>query len=143
MEYAGEGTDDLPYCLVVTYILPLNVETLSLMAGSSAVEGYGNSQNNVINGNENDNILGGGNGADRLRGYAGNDNNLLGDNGDDPLEGGFGNDYLHGGARSTSSGAGSATTIRVVDSEQNHRQYRRGATIMTHSSPAGSALTAR
>ncbi len=126
----------------MTYILPLNVETLSLMAGSSAVEGYGNSQNNVINGNENDNILGGGDGEDRLRGYAGNDE-LYGDSGDDTLEGGFGNDYLHGGAGIDTMWGGIGNDNYVVDQESDSiTEFSGEGFDVVHSYAASYALSA-
>lgn len=82
----------------VTYGLGSNVENLSL-TGSGAIEGNGNSLNNVITGNARNNILSGGAGNDTLIGNAGADN-LFGGGGDDLLVGGAGNDNLRGNAGS-------------------------------------------
>ena len=71
----------------VSYMLTANVESLTL-TGSAAINGFGNSLNNVINGNNANNYLDGGAGVDSLVGGAGNDT----------LNGGFGNDMLDGGA---------------------------------------------
>jgi Ca2+-binding RTX toxin-like protein len=79
VELAGEGNDRV--ASVVTYVLPANVEELSL-AGAGAVNGTGNAGDNVLTGSSAANRLEGGAGNDRLDGGAGADT-LLGGAGDD------------------------------------------------------------
>ncbi|MCU0548118.1 MAG: DUF4347 domain-containing protein [Leptolyngbya sp. Prado105] len=78
-ELAGQGTDKV--ISSVTYMLPANVENLTL-TGSAAINGTGNSLANTLIGNA---------GNNRLVGGAGNDN-LDGSLGADILIGGLGND---------------------------------------------------
>lgn len=72
-----------------------NLENLTL-TGSAAINGTGNSINNVITGNSAANILSGGNSGDTLYGVGGNDT-LNGDSANDTLYGGDGADSLNGG----------------------------------------------
>lgn len=83
-ERSNEGTDRILTDL--TYVLPSNVENLSL-TGSAAISGTGNTLNNVLVGNSAANTLSadaghdtldGMNGADTLAGGKGNDTYLLG-----------------------------------------------------------------
>ncbi len=69
-ENAGEGTDLVQSAVTLT--LAINVENLTL-TGSTAINGTGNTLNNVITGNAGDNILTGGTGNDTLKGGTGND----------------------------------------------------------------------
>jgi Ca2+-binding RTX toxin-like protein len=64
-----------------TTTLAANVENLTL-TGSSAINGTGNTGNNVLTGNSVNNTLNGGDGNDTLNGGAGNDS-LIGGNGND------------------------------------------------------------
>ena len=57
----------------------------------------GSAYNDLLFGNNLDNVLTGGDGTDFLRGRAGNDT-LIAGNGDDYLDGGLGDDILNGGA---------------------------------------------
>jgi Ca2+-binding RTX toxin-like protein len=68
---AGQGTD-VVYALTDYVLTALNVETLSLSAGS-ATTAVGNSENNTIYGNTGNNTLVGGGGADNLSGLGGDD----------------------------------------------------------------------
>jgi Ca2+-binding RTX toxin-like protein len=77
-------------------LLADNLENLTL-TGSTAINGTGNSFNNILFGNGGANILSGGDGNDSLFGSSGNDT-LLGGAGDDTLDGGTGIDSLNGGA---------------------------------------------
>jgi Ca2+-binding RTX toxin-like protein len=70
IENAGEGTDTVESW--ISYTLGNNVENL-MLAGTSAINGTGNSLNNALYGNSGDNILNGGTGADTMSGGAGND----------------------------------------------------------------------
>ena len=79
IELLNEGTDNVSSS--VTYILPTNVENLTL-TGSSVINGTGNSQANSLIGNAANNILNGGAGNDTLDGKTGN-NVLAGGTGND------------------------------------------------------------
>ncbi|MDM5181527.1 putative Ig domain-containing protein [Massilia sp. DJPM01] len=69
-EDAGAGTDSVT--TGISYVLPANVENLTL-AGGAAINGTGNALNNAIAGNGSANVLDGGAGADTLAGNGGND----------------------------------------------------------------------
>ncbi len=77
-------------------VLAAHVEDLRL-AGSDAIDGTGNDDDNAISGNNAANRLSGLGGADALTGYGGNDI-LEGGDGEDVLTGGDGDDILRGGA---------------------------------------------
>ncbi|MEH2113707.1 beta strand repeat-containing protein [Nostoc sp.] len=79
----------------VSWVLGDNLENLTL-TGSGAINGTGNSLDNILIGNGGANFLSGGDGKDSLIGGAGNDT-LLGGTGDDTLDGGVGIDSLIGG----------------------------------------------
>jgi Ca2+-binding RTX toxin-like protein len=85
---AGTGTDTVQSS--VTYTLGVNVEKLTL-TGAEAINGTGNTLNNVIIGNDSANTLTGGTGNDTLNGGTGNDI-LVGGTGTDVLVGGLGSD---------------------------------------------------
>lgn len=78
-ENALEGTDTVQSG--ITYLLGANVENLTLTS-VAAVNGTGNTLNNVLQGNNANNTLDGGQGDDTLHGYGGTDT----------LVGGLGND---------------------------------------------------
>ncbi|MEH1862336.1 MAG: cadherin-like domain-containing protein [Nostoc sp.] len=79
----------------VNWVLGNNLENLTL-TGSGAINGTGNSLNNILTGNTGANTLRGEDGNDSLFGSSGNDT-LLGGAGDDTLNGGAGTDSLDGG----------------------------------------------
>lgn len=79
----------------VTYTLGANLENL-VLTGAAAINGTGNTADNVITGNNANNVLNGLAGKDTLNGGLGNDT-LNGDAGNDTLDGGLGNDVLNGG----------------------------------------------
>jgi Ca2+-binding RTX toxin-like protein len=89
-ENANEGFDAVESS--IAYTLGNNLERLTL-TGTSAINGTGNTLDNVIAGNSAVNTLTGGTGDDLLSAAAGNDV-LKGDAGTDILEGGDGNDNL-------------------------------------------------
>ncbi|QBH95389.1 hypothetical protein EKN56_02600 [Limnobaculum zhutongyuii] len=72
-----------------------NIENANGTQGNDII--YGNELNNVINGNKGNDTLYGGAGNDTLNGGDGDDI-LYGDEGDDVLSGGSGNNILYGGA---------------------------------------------
>ncbi len=75
-EAASAGTDLVQSS--VSYTLSSNVENLTL-TGTAAINGTGNTLNNVITGNAANNILNGGTGTDTLIGGAGNDTYIIDD----------------------------------------------------------------
>lgn len=87
------GTDTVISSLAA-YTLTANVENLTLTGG--ALNGTGNSLNNLINGTAFANNLNGAEGDDNLVGFGGNDT-LTGGTGSDTLNGGEGIDSLTGG----------------------------------------------
>ncbi|MFW9264324.1 beta strand repeat-containing protein, partial [Nostoc sp. CALU 546] len=93
IESASAGTDLVKSS--VSWVLADNLENLTL-TGTEAINGTGNSLNNILIGNTAANILSGENGNDKLFGDSGNDT-LLGGIGNDTLDGGLGFDNLNGG----------------------------------------------
>jgi uncharacterized delta-60 repeat protein len=89
----GNDSSDLVVSSVA-YVLPKNVENLTLTGKANA--GTGNDVNNIIYGNQVANTLNGKNGNDLLYGGDGNDS-LVGGAGNDLLDGGSGKDKLAGG----------------------------------------------
>ncbi|HEY9730051.1 MAG TPA: calcium-binding protein [Chroococcales cyanobacterium] len=78
-EKSGQGIDAVKAS--VSYTLGSNVENLTL-TGSSAINGTGNSLNNVITGNSGNNTLDGGLGADTMNGGDGSDTYIVDNIGD-------------------------------------------------------------
>ncbi|MEH2165449.1 MAG: tandem-95 repeat protein, partial [Nostoc sp.] len=93
IESTNSGTDLVKSS--VTWVLGNNLENLTL-TGTEAINGTGNSLNNILIGNTATNILSGQSGNDNLFGDSGNDT-LLGGAGNDTLDGGLGADSLDGG----------------------------------------------
>jgi Ca2+-binding RTX toxin-like protein len=97
----------------VSFTLGANVENLTL-TGKGAIDGTGNTLDNVIIGNDASNTLDGGAGNDTLRGNAGYDT-LLGGQGDDWLYGGAGKDTLDGGTGADTMAGGRGDDVYYVD----------------------------
>ena len=93
-ENANEGIDTV--YADIDYTLSGNLEQLIMREGSAALNGAGDSGNNVMIGNSAINTIYGNGGADTLYGFGGGDS-LVGGAGADILIGGVGNDTLVGG----------------------------------------------
>ncbi|WP_287627446.1 MULTISPECIES: Calx-beta domain-containing protein [unclassified Microcystis] len=109
-ENANAGTDTVKVGFA-SYTLTTNFENLTL-TGTLAINGTGNSSNNLLTGN---------NAANTLTGLDGNDT-LLGGSGNDTLVGGNGNDILTGGSgleqfvlNAPGTGIDSITDFKVID----------------------------
>ncbi len=101
----------------ITYTLGSNVENL-ILTGTSAINGTGNSLNNILIGNSGNNVLTGGTGSDLLNGDFGNDI-LKGGTGNDILQGGADNDTLSdtAGANLLDGGSGTDTLTGSASNE--------------------------
>jgi len=94
-ENSGEGTDTVRVASLAAYALTANVEKL-INTGSGTFTGTGNDLNNDMTGGSGADTLYGGNGFDQL--YGGNgDDFLYGGADGDLLSGGIGADYMEGG----------------------------------------------
>jgi Ca2+-binding RTX toxin-like protein len=91
IENPNEGNDTVYSS--ISYTLGANLENLVLL-GDTAINGYGNSLDNIIVGNLGNNYLSGGQGNDAIYGDAGNDT-IDGGLGDDWMFGGVGNDTYY------------------------------------------------
>lgn len=105
VENANEGIDEVRSS--VNFTLGENLEILDLFsAGIAAVNGTGNTLDNIIRGSAGNNVL---------RGEAGNDQ-LFSFNGNDTVEGGDGNDTLNGGNGDDNLNGGSGNDAVVGES---------------------------
>jgi Ca2+-binding RTX toxin-like protein len=92
VEASGGGTDTVQSSL--NYSLGMDVENLTL-TGSAAIDGTGNTLDNLITGNEANNVLTGGDGTDTLLGNGGDDTLVLSNVASiGQVDGGSGTDWL-------------------------------------------------
>ena len=94
-ENSGEGTDTVRVASLAAYALTANVEKL-INTGSGTFTGTGNDLNNDMTGGSGADTLYGGDGYDQLYGNGGDDF-LYGGADGDLLSGGTGADYMEGG----------------------------------------------
>jgi hypothetical protein len=151
-ENLNEGTDSV--FSTVTYTLTTNTENLTLQ-GTTAINGTGNSLNNILIGNIGNNVLNGGAGADTLIGGKGNDSLYLGlnDNVVDDVNYVFGDgtDTVYqfvrgvGGDKLNFTGianfdvitSGTSTLVRVGDGIGNNSGFGTGQLLVTLSGTSG------
>jgi Ca2+-binding RTX toxin-like protein len=115
-ENAGEGLDQVKSS--VSHTLADNVEVL-ILTGTDALNGSGNTGDNLIVGNAGNNALNGMAGNDILEGGTGNDSLIDSDGnnlfhagaGNDTLRGGVGNELFIGGAGNDTIQTGTGTDI--------------------------------
>jgi len=119
VELSNAGTD-VARSSAATYTLAVNVENLTL-TGSAAINGTGNSSNNILTGNT---------AANNLSGAGGNDT-ILGDAGNDTLDGGAGNDSLTGGTGDDTYIVDSSTDIVVEGGSAGTDLVQSSATTYT------------
>lgn len=137
-ERENTGTSDTVNASI-SYALSDNLENLTLLEGINAIDGTGNSADNIITGNSIGNSLDGRAGADTLIGRAGNDSlnggsgndilngndgndSLLGDADNDLLVGGAGNDFINGGSGTDTVSYEDASGITINLDEINSYQ---------------------
>ncbi len=152
VENSNGGTDTVQ---TTVNFVGQNIEVITLI-GIAPINGTGDNNNNVINGNDGFNVLTGNEGNDTLRGNRGNDR-LIGGLGNDSLDGGIGTDTLTGGSgrdtfvfSSTSAGIDLITDFSLADNDiislssvgfnlpagvLNPSAFRGGARIISADSP--------
>ncbi|WP_162236029.1 hypothetical protein [Devosia sp. Leaf64] len=140
-ELASEGTDLVQSS--INYTLTSNVENLTL-TGSAAINGTGNTLNNVIIGNSAANTLSGGAGNDALNGGDGNDV-LIGGSGADALNGGAGSDTASYETSTSgvtvNTGALSSNTGDATGDTYTNIEAIRGSAFDDHILFVGSGIT--
>jgi hypothetical protein len=115
-ENANEGNDTIQSSVTLTLVA--NVENL-ILTGTTAINGTGNTLNNLIRGNSGNNALNGAEGFDVVEGGAGNDtltdtsggNYLNGGAGTDTLTGGTSGDFFMGGTGNDTLNTGNGAEV--------------------------------
>jgi len=133
LEIGGQGVDKVR--ALISWTLGTDIENLELVT-NAALDGTGNSLNNVIIGGAGANTLRGLDGDDTLNGGLGSDvleggvgvetldggsaaDDLRGGSGVDTRTGGLGNDRLDGGTGADSMTGGEGSDVYVVDDEND------------------------
>jgi Ca2+-binding RTX toxin-like protein len=133
-ELAAGGTDTVEAQLTFSLDGIAEVENLTMAEGAGAIDGTGNTLNNVITGNEDANKLDGGDGNDTLLGKGGDDE-LTGGAGIDTLKGGDGNDLYN--VNLILSG----TAVKLEDTVADLANEGDYDTIKLHSATLANVLT--
>ena len=140
LENPGEGTDAVQVARGYTFVLPDNIENISIQGFSGST-----TSNATITGNTLGNRIAAHNNAETIYGLDGNDNiaskggidALFGGNGNDYLDGGTGNDQIYGDAGNDTlqgrsgddvmeGGAGDDTYYVDSASDQVHESFNSG-----------------
>ncbi|MDA8129849.1 MAG: hypothetical protein M0Z73_14285 [Betaproteobacteria bacterium] len=136
VESANQGVDTVQS--EVSFTLSANVENLTLI-GTAAINGSGNSLDNVLIGNSGNNVLDGGAGLDRLTGGLGDDTYVVDNPGDIVIENaGEGNDTAQSYISFTSGGnvenvtlLGTAAINATGDADNNILTGNSASNILT------------
>jgi len=116
VENANEGSDTVEASLSYSLAALANVENLTL-TGVSAIDGTGNTLDNVIHGNSAANTLNGGTGSDLLYGGAGDDIYVIGDAHAKVIElAGEGNDTVQASVDYSLAGTSNIETLMLTGS---------------------------
>jgi Ca2+-binding RTX toxin-like protein len=108
-ETGGDGTDTV--ATTISWTLTTGTENLTLAGVGGAIDGTGNTADNLITGNASANILSGLDGNDTINADGGNDT-VSGGDGSDTLNGEVGDDTLNGDAGTdTLNGGNGADTL--------------------------------
>jgi trimeric autotransporter adhesin len=136
-EVAGQGNDTV--FSSANFALPANVENL-VMQGGIDLQGYGNSQANVIYGNAGNNLIDGRGGIDLMVGGAGDDTYFVDDPSDSAFEvAGLGNDTVF-----TTANYGLAADVEnlVMQGSANLQGYGNNQANVIYGNGGGNLLNA-
>ncbi len=133
---AGAGQDRV--IASVDFSLSGGVEELVLASGAGVIDGFGNFEDNIMDGNSASNLLTGGGGDDSLLGHrghdtlqgGGHDDYLSGASGDDSVLGGGGDDTLDLGRRDWAKG-GTGADWFLFDGDETANAQGSGGPLIT------------